>query len=323
VSKTLYVKSAIPYGLIDQILWNTKRSKLIFHIDLQSISRGLYNKNNVFYEINHYMQNNEPSDKYINEYREFLNNLFLRFKFYNPFFVTFYDDGHNSQNVSISNSYKGGRSKLSNIIEEDEELMLYRRIKKRYFEEIEKKCTIENVGKVYYLREYESDLIPFYIITNNYFQSGENSTLNVVLSNDKDLLQCCQFNNTVQITNTFIPDERGYSRLRMECWDNNNAVTYIYRKFRKGSITSKDIPLILALSGDKADQIDGIKGIGPKKAINLIENFEIPSDPTELENKLEDMPKVIKDNINMIVKNIKMISFKEQIKRTKLEKEKL
>jgi len=269
------------------------------------------------------MQNNEPSDKYINEYREFLNNLFLRFKFYNPFFVTFYDDGHNSQNVSISNSYKGGRSKLSNIIEEDEELMLYRRIKKRYFEEIEKKCTIENVGKVYYLREYESDLIPFYIITNNYFQSGENSTLNVVLSNDKDLLQCCQFNNTVQITNTFIPDERGYSRLRMECWDNNNAVTYIYRKFRKGSITSKDIPLILALSGDKADQIDGIKGIGPKKAINLIENFEIPSDPTELENKLEDMPKVIKDNINMIVKNIKMISFKEQIKRTKLEKEKL
>ena len=321
MSKTLYVKSAIPYGLIDQILWNTKRSKLIFHIDLQSISRGLYNKNNVFYEINHYMQNNEPSDKYINEYREFLNNLFLRFKFYNPFFVTFYDDGHNSQNVSISNSYKGGRSKLSNIIEEDEELMLYRRIKKRYFEEIEKKCTIENIGKVYYLREYESDLIPFYIITNNYFQSGENSTLNVILSNDKDLLQCCQFNNTVQITNTFIPDERGYSRLRMECWDNNNAVTYIYRKFRKGSITSKDIPLILALSGDKADQIDGIKGIGPKKAINLIENFEIPSDPTELENKLEDMPKVIKDNIDMVVKNIKMISFKEQIKRTNLEKE--
>ena len=321
MSKTLYVKSAIPYGLIDQILWNTKRSKLIFHIDLQSISRGLYNKNNVFYEINQYMQNNETSDKYINEYREFLNNLFLRFKFYNPFFVTFYDDGHNSQNVSISNSYQGRPSILSNIIEEDEELMLYRRIKKRYFEEIEKKCTIENVGKVYYLREYESDLIPFYIITNNYFQSGENSTLNVVLSNDKDLLQCCQFNNTVQITNTFIPDERGYSRLRMECWDNNNAVTYIYRKFRKGSITSKDIPLILALSGDKADQIDGIKGIGPKKAINLIENFEIPSDPTELENKLDDMPKVIKDNIDMVVKNIKMISFKEQIKRINLEKE--
>jgi len=269
------------------------------------------------------MENDKPSNKFISEYREFLNNLFLRFKFYNPFFVTFYDDGKNSQNTSISNSYKGGksRSKLSDVIEEDEELMLYRRIKKRYFEEIEQKCTIENTGKVYYLREYESDLIPFYVVTNNYFEAGENSTLNVVLSNDKDLLQCCQFNNTVQITNTFIPDERGYSRLRMECWDNNNAVTYIYRKFRKGSITSKDIPLILALSGDKADQIDGIKGIGPKKAINLIENFNIPSDPTELENNLEKMPKIIKENIGMIVRNIKMISFKEQIKRTNIKKE--
>jgi len=316
VSKTLYVKSSIPYKLIDQMLWNMQKTKIVFHIDLQSISRGLYNKNNVFYEINHYMENDKPSDRYVNEYRDFLNNLFIRFKNYNPFFVTFYDDGHNSQNVSISNSYKGGRSKLSDVIEEDEELLLYRRIKKRYFEEIEKCCNIDNVGKVYYLKEFESDLIPFYVIKNNYFEAGEPYTLNVVLSNDKDLLQCCQFTNTIQITNTFIPDERGYSKLRMECWDNNNAVTYIYRKFRKGSITSKDIPLILALAGDKADGIKGIKGIGPKKAINLIENFDIPSDPMELENYSKKLPIIIKDNLEMVIRNIKMISFKEQIKRT-------
>lgn len=321
MSKTLYIKSSIPYNLINQILWNSNKTKVNFHIDLQSVSRGLYNKSNVFYEINHYVENNQPSDTFINEYRTFLNNLFVRYKKHNPFFITFYDDGKNAQNVSINSSYKGGRSSLIDLVDDDEELLLYRRIKKRYFEQIEKRCTIEDVGKVYYLREYESDLIPYYIIVNNHYQSGDKTTLNVILSNDKDLLQCCQFNNTVQITNTFASDEHGRKKLRIECWDNNNAVTYIYRRFRKGSITAKDIPLILAIAGDKADNIKGIKGIGPKKAIGLIENFEIPSDPMELKNNVKNVPTIIRDNIDDVVKNIKMTSFKEQLKRTKIEKE--
>ena len=320
MAKTLYVKSNLPYSLLNSILFNLRKNKIIFFIDLQSICKGLYNKNNVFNEINYYLQNNEPSDLLINEYRSYLNNLFIQFRQYNPFMITFYDDGHNQQNISISNVYKGGRSKLSDIIEEDEELLLYRRIKKRYYDEIEKRFTIANHGKVYYLREYESDLIPYYIIKNNFFDSGERSTLNVIISNDKDLLQCCQFTNTVQVTNTYTPSAKE-NKLKIECWDNKNAVGYLYRNFKPGNITANHIPLILALAGDKADKINGISGVGNKKAIDLIENFDIPSDPDELINCKEKLPIIMQKNLDIIVNNIKMISFEEQMKRTKFEEE--
>lgn len=318
--RTLYVKSNIPYNLIYDILFKLRKSKIIFFIDFQSVCKGLYNKNNIFNEINHYVENNEPSDLLINEYRDYLNNLYKRFRSYDPFMVTFYDDGFNSQNVSLSNSYKGGRSKLKEIIEDDDEVLLYRKIKQRYYDEIEKRLTVPNRGKVYYLREYESDLIPYYVIKKDLFDSGKKSTLNVILSNDKDLLQCCQFINTIQITNTYVPTAKN-SKLKIECWDNKNAVTYLNRNFREGNITSKHIPLILALAGDKADGINGIKGIGYKKAIDLIENFEIPSDPLEIRNCEKSLPMIIQENLDMVVKNIQLISFDEQIKRTTFDNE--
>lgn len=320
MAKTSYIKSNIPYKLVHQILFNLRKNKIIFFIDLQSICKGFYNLNNVFTEINHYLEHNEPSDILVNEYRNYLNNLYMEFKQYNPYMVTFYDDGINTQNVLINNAYKGGRSKLTEKIEDDENLQLFRQIKKRYYNEIEKKFTVPNFGKVYYLKEFESDLIPFYVISNDFFDSGKKSSLNVILSNDKDLLQCCQFTNTIQITNTYVPTSKE-SKLKIECWDNKNAVTYLYRKFRPGNITAKDIPLILALAGDKSDGIQGLDRIGPKKAIDLIETHNIPSDPDLLKSQKDKMPSIIQENIKDVVNNLKMISFQEQIKRTKFEQE--
>ena len=321
--KEVYVRSNIPYNLILDILKKQNKTSIIFFIDLLSVCKGLYNKNNIFNEINYYLENKKPSDQLVNEYRNYLNNLFKTFKLYNPIMITFFDDGHNSQNLSIRNTYKQGRSSISDIIENDDELLLFRQIKKRYLDEIEKKCNVKNRGIVYYLKDYESDLIPYYIISNDFYNSKSDFNLNVVISNDKDLLQCCQFKNTIQCTNRFLPSEVGNKRLKIECWDNNNAIEYIYPNFKRGHIKSDSIPLILALSGDKADHIDGLKGIGPKKAISLIENYNIPSDPLVLKNEIEKMPNIIKENIKLIIENIKMISFEEQIKRTKIEKKEL
>jgi hypothetical protein len=321
--KNVYIKSSIIYGPVYDILNKSNKKNIIFYIDLQSISKGLYNKNNIFNEINYYLQNQKPSDQLIDEYRSFLNNLYQRFKQWNPIFITFYDDGHNSQNLSIQNTYKQGRSSLSDIINKDEELYLFKQIKKRYFEVITEKCTVKNRGIVYYLKEFESDLIPHYIISNNYYNSQSEDCLNIIISNDKDLLQTCQFLNTIQFTNRFLPSQIGSKKLKMEYWDDSNAIGYIYNKFKRGMLTSKYIVLILALAGDKADGINGIKNVGPKKAIDLILNYEIPIDPLILKNEIERMPVIIKDNINLIVDNIRMISFEEQIKRINLEKKEL
>ena len=319
-NRNIYVKSSITYELVKNILNTLHKTNIIFYIDLASVCKGLYNKNNVFNEINYYIENKRPSDQLVNEYRDYLNLLHKRFRGFNPKFVTFFDDGQNSQNLSIQSSYKSGRSSLADIIDKDEDLYLFKQLKKRYWGEIEQKCSIKGHGVVYNLHEYESDLIPYYVIKNNFYESGEEHTLNVVISNDKDLLQCCQFTNTIQFTNRFMPSQTGNKRLAIDCWDNNSAIEYIYKKFKRGALTSKHIVLLLALAGDKADGINGIKNVGPKKAIDLILNYNIPIDPLILKNELQNMPDIIKTNITTIVENIKMISFEEQLKRIKITK---
>jgi len=316
-----YIKYQVPYGSIYELLRKLKKKQIRFFVDFQSISKGLYNRNNVFFELKYYVDNKKPSEALIEEYRAFLNNLYVRFKQYSPFFVTFYDDGKNEQNAILNAGYKSGRSSISDILYDDQELQLYYHIKSLYFTKIEDRFTKETFGKVYYLKEYESDLIPYYCISNNLFESQENDILNIILSLDKDLLQCCMYRNTIQCTNRFFPSKTGAKRLAIELFDDNNAISYIYSKFKPGRLTAKHIPLILAIAGDKADKIDGVKGYGPAKTISLIENFNIPCTKWELQRDHHEgkLPPIISNNLKMIINNLKMISFEEQVKRIKMK----
>lgn len=314
-----YIKYQIPYHLIFEIMRKTNKRFIRFFVDFQGISKGLYNRNNVFYELKYYIDNRCPSETLIEEYRGFLNNLYKRFREFNPFFITFYDDGRNEQNLILDSGYKSGRSSIPDLLQDDKELQLYYHIKSLYFTKIENRFTKNRVGKVFYLKEYESDLIPFYCISNNLFESGEKYVLNVILSLDKDLLQCCMFRNTIQCTNRFFPSKTGSKRLAIELFDDRTAISYIYSKFKPGRLTAKYIPLILAIAGDKADKIEGIKGYGPAKAISLIENLNVPCTIWELQKYHHEgkLPQIISNNLTMVIKNLKMILFEEQIKRIK------
>lgn len=311
-----YLKFQIPYQTINSILTKQNKSKIIFFIDLQSIAKGFYNKDNIFWEINHYMENKQPSDRLLDELKSFLNNLYRRYKQYNPFFVIFYDDGQNSQNTAINGNYKGGRSSVKHFLYDNEEHELYKQIKSRYFVEVEKQFMKPGIGQVYYLRKYESDMIPFYIISSKLFESGNMSTLNVVLSNDKDLLQTCQFKNTIQITNTFSPSKQYNRKLLIEAWDNKNAITYLCRTFIPGMLFAKHVPLLLAMAGDHADNIHGISGVGFKKAISYIQNFDLPTNPQELK-MCDKLPTPVRDNLDVVINNLKLTCFKEQLRRCK------
>ena len=315
-----YIKYQLSYSLIRQVLKNMNKKKIIFYIDLQGICKGLYNKNNIFYELKHYIEHKQPSNTMVQEYKSFLNKLYSEFKQYSPFMVTFLDDGKNQQNIAINPNYKGGRSSVSSIVHDDSELQLYYQIKKLYFIKIEKQFTKERFGHVYHLKQYESDLIPYYCIDNDLFNSNDKDTLNVILSSDKDLLQCCSFRNTIQCVNRFFPSKTGNKRLGVNVYDDRNAISYIHPKFKIGSLTAKYIPMILAISGDKADNITGVKGYGPSKTISLIDNFDLPHSLAGL-NKLQfqkKLPSIISNNFDKIVQNFKMISFKEQLKRTNI-----
>ncbi|MCK9439486.1 MAG: hypothetical protein WC188_03955 [Candidatus Caldatribacteriota bacterium] len=310
-----YIKYAIKYSLIYDILQKLNKKKINFFIDLQSIAKGFYNKDVVLVELGRYATENKVSDILIDELKNFLNDLFVHFKKYDPFFTIFYDDGFCQQQKAIDGAYKAGRS-FQNIIVDNHDIELFRQIKKYYYLKIEKQFTIKDLSQVYYLREYEADFIPHYCIRSGLYDSDDIDVLNIILSVDKDLLQTCQFKNTIQCITSFKQNlnKRGF-QIQFDAYDDDNAISYINKKFKRGILTSKYIPMILAIGGDKADEIPGIPKIGPTRAIDLIINHNIPITINELKAKLNLMPDIIKSNFELISKNYKMISFDEQLKR--------
>lgn len=313
-----YIKYQIKYSLILEILQKLNKKRINFFIDLQSIAKGFYNKDVILVELGRYASEGKVSEILIDELRNFLNGLFAQFKMYDPFFVLAYDDGYCQQQKLVDNSYKSGRSTSNLILDNDNDIELFRQIKKYYYQKIEQMFTKKDLSKVYYLREYEADLIPEYCIVNGLFDSDQNDVLNIILSVDKDLLQICRFTNTIQCITSFKPSEdrnRGGYQIQFDAYDNENAISYISKKFKRGILTAEYIPMILAIGGDKADSIAGIKGIGPVKSIELIINHSIPPSADQLKWKLNNMPDIIKNNFEMIQRNYKLISFEEQLKR--------
>jgi hypothetical protein len=320
-----YIKYQLKYSLIHEMLQKLKKKRINFFIDLQSIAKGFYNREVVLVEIGRFATEGKVSDILIQELRNFLNSIYVQFKTYDPFFILAYDDGYCAQQKSIDPTYKSGRSTLELIVDNDQEVQLFRQIKKYYFDKIEKMFTKKDLSKVYYLREYESDLITHYCIVNGIFDSDQEDVLNVILSVDKDLLQTCEFTNTIQCITSFVRDQTGRRfNIQFDVFDKDNAIQYINKKFKRGILTAKYIPMILAIGGDKADNIPSLskaqnnpnkEKIGDTKAIDLIVNHSIPATTQELKWHLDHMPDIIKDNFDFIEKNFKMISFDEQLKR--------
>ena len=314
----VYIKYNFEYGPIYDIINKFNKKKINFFIDLQSICTGFYNRDVVLMEVGRYVSDGAISDILLTEYRNYLINLYTRFKKYDPYFVTFFDDGACLQNRSINTDYKN-KSSMDNIQVEVENIQLFRSIKKYYFQKIYEQYNLKpDVSKAFYLREYEADCIPHYCLMNNLFDSQDSDVINVMLSKDKDLLQTCKFKNTYQAVTGFktSKENRGrYSKLL----DYDNCIEYIYPNFKRGILNASHIPLILAIMGDKSDVVEGIKNIGPAKAIKLIQDYNLPTSINELKQK-KDLPNIIKENLDLIINNLRIVDFEEQIKRIPIEK---
>ena len=210
--KKYYIKWPLNYNYILKILEDNKKEKINFFIDFNSICKGFYKAETILYEISEYSEHGEPSGKLISEFRDFLNNLYKVFKKYDPMFCVFYDNGWNTQNKSIMPTYKSGRHISNHIPGEDPYMTdLFRKIRDYYYNRVVTDFMKEDLCYVHYDKEYETDLVPYYCIQNDIFDSAQLDVLNIILSLDKDLLQTCcvpisgnkEIKNTLQSVTTF------------------------------------------------------------------------------------------------------------------------
>lgn len=303
-----YLKYKIPYDLINEKIKLLNSKNIVFYIDLNSIARGFYNRSIILEELSNYIEHKKLPVLLLKELKIFLNNLHSYYKTLNPKFYIFYDNGENYQNKSVSSKYKFNRTNQSKTyILNDEERALYYEIKNYYFEEIKNKFSIKNLCKVVSLDKYESDFVPYYAISNYKFFKNPD-VINIILSVDKDLLQCCKFENTFQAISVFLPSK---SQIVSKVYDNNNAIEYI-SKNNKHSITSDYIPLILAISGDRQDGIPTLKkGLGVASTINMIKLYDMPPDF----NSTYNLPEDLKEFRIKLQTNLDLTSFERQIER--------
>jgi DNA polymerase-1 len=96
---------------------------------------------------------------------------------------------------------------------------------------------------------------------------GESSEI-FILTTDKDLMQLVK--NNVKILNPFTK----------EIFDRDGVK-------KKLGVFPEDVDLFLALCGDSSDNIPGIKGIGPKTAINILSKTKDPAEMQKLFPKFD------------------------------------
>ena len=83
-------------------------------------------------------------------------------------------------------------------------------------------------------------------------------------------------------------------------------------------LTAEYVPMLLSISGDKSDEIPGIKNIGPVKAFNQIVNWNIPPSIDKLRPIIGQMSEIIQTHFDLIARNFKLIDFEKQIERVSI-----
>jgi DNA polymerase-1 len=137
----------------------------------------------------------------------------------------------------------------------------------------------------------------------NLFVKNLNGFEYIILSNDKDLLQ-------LQSENTHVFDY--YNRKNEE----GKFQLFVEKFYTDFEVTSTDqFTLYLSLCGDSSDNIPGVKGIGPKNAIELVtafENYEallkvIESGNFTLNNKESKILRKIKNDLENFKMSYKLV----------------
>ncbi|VEU75728.1 DNA polymerase I [Mycoplasmopsis maculosa] len=183
-----------------------------------------------------------PDGRSANGVHIFLQTFFKVLKYFKPshLFVAF--DAHGkTKRHELFNEYKSGRNKAPEIIFEQ-------------FEIIKEILTSMNVKWFEKVGDEADDLIATLATKNKEFD-------NLIFSKDKDLLQLVNENTSII---KVLKDKNNFTYYELDTLKNF---------FENYNINPFQIPDYKGLAGDSSDNLKGVNGIGEKKAISLLNEF--------------------------------------------------
>lgn len=247
------------YSILDEIVSINNYDTLHIYVDLKNCLQSLYMEHTIVNIVN--------SSKILGTQRDstiFTSVLsFLSFhKLYAAKrnikikFFLFFESGESYYHTNISKRYKISRriDDLYGLDAVDREV---------FFDTVRQNLNlIENAlnrvpsVKVLRLLNFEADFIPYYLITRKLVDTNSN-VAHITYSNDHDLQQTIGdhsyiYSKTPQSKKIIKKGDGMKSQLRCDC-----------------CLPDEMQPLAIAILGDPGDDVEGIKGVGPKRFLGI------------------------------------------------------
>jgi DNA polymerase-1 len=112
----------------------------------------------------------------------------------------------------------------------------------------------------------------------------------VIVSNDKDLTQLCGSNPKGHLTSVI---RLSSSETGTDLWHEEEVEAHY-------GCTPKQLPLLMALMGDKSDNISGIPGIGPKKGLKILQESNFNTIEVLSHPKVEEHADLVRSNLALV-----------------------
>lgn len=249
------------YGILDQILSYSNNYKTInLFIDLRNILNCLFLKEfviNIIESTKHskFIDTSilESIISFLAFHKKYATKRGLDIKFY-----LFMESGHSYYHTNIDKNYKSNR-KIDDLFGLDKvDKDLFVSVVQNNLRLSEKVINKIPNCKIFLLQNFEADMIPFFLIKNSLIPMED--VCHIIYSNDHDLFQTISLGS-----NIYQFAKSGQKRKIIK----KNEVMSTYLKF-KNNIPDKYLPLVMAVLGDKGDNVPKIKNIGPKTIPKII-----------------------------------------------------
>lgn len=253
------------YAILDDIISSSNCTTMNIFVDLKNNLQTLYMKEPIYAIVENSLKSKYTDSSVFTSVLAFLafhrmyaikrQNLKVRV-------YIFFETGVSYYHTNISKKYKINRRIDDLYGLEKEKRDLFYSVLQKNFMLLEKVCNrLPNV-KLIRLQNFEADFIPYYLIRNNLVEYGDH-VANVIYSNDHDMLQCL----SLEGKNYIFAKSYGSKKVVKK-----GEVLKSYLKWDK-YYPDDYLPLVMSVIGDSGDNVDGVHGIGGKRAFEVIDEL--------------------------------------------------
>lgn len=269
------ILSITPPKEIDTLINQLGVKKLNIYVDFKNACTSLF-IDNVVQEIVNYSDMGRTVDnsifqsiiKFASSWKKYALSKQLDYKI---FYMS--DHGKSYYHVNLHDGYKNSRHVGDvNLPDYYKDLIPIRR---KNYELAEKICNRIPNFYVFLLGYLEADFVAHYLI-NKYYDNDD--TLNIIISSDKDMYQTIKKKNIILLYKSYgkifyldkdmvLPKYLNYEKM------SNSNKTKKIDLIKTFDLNHFD--LLMSLVGDAGDDVPGVKGIGPVRALELISNNDL------------------------------------------------